>query len=336
MLTNAVWNKLGLPATGSMGLVALRLHPESRFNIFAALDRESGHRFLLLKSDRPDLRPARSLPSGRGFSTEFVRAPSDPDGSSCLQFELTDPSHADVFDVIGNDVLSHVLQAADDRTAFDAFVVRIDEWQHFLDQLPHEGLSDQAQQGLFAELWFLHRLLFPEAGPQSAVRAWAGPKALAKDFQLRGLAFEVKATSAKQHSRFGISNELQLDPRGQRLILYGLLLERVVAGGMSLVDLVLAIRSNLLEADPPSAVRFSELLLQSGYSDRDASRYTAQFAIRSQHFFDVRGDFPRIVESDLRRGVGDVRYSILQSECEQYAITEDEVRASMRAVLTAS
>ena len=336
MLTNAVWNKLGQPATDSAGLVALRLHADSQFNVFAALDQQTGHRFLLLKSDAPNLRPNRSLPSGRGFTTQFVRTPSDPDGSSCLQFELTDPAYVDVFDVIANDVISHVVQATDDRTAFGAFVARIDEWQHFLDQLPHEGLSEQAQQGLFAEVWFLHRVLLPEAGPQLAVRAWAGPKAFAKDFQLTGLAFEVKATSAKQHSRFGISNELQLDPRGQRLILYGLLLERVVAGGMSLVELILALRTELLEADPPSAVRFSELLLQTGYSDCDASRYTARFAIRSQHFFDVRDDFPRIVEPDLRRGVGDVRYSILQSECERYAITEDEVRASMRAVLTAS
>jgi hypothetical protein len=336
MLTNAVWNKLGQPATGSTGLVALRLYSESRFNVFAALDRVSGHRFLLLKSDAPNLRPARSLPSGRGFTTQFVRTPSDPDGSSCVQFELADPAYADVFDVVGNDVLSHVLRAADDRAAFDAFVARIDEWQHFLDQLPHEGLSEQAQQGLFAELWFLHRVLLQEAGPQSAVGAWAGPKALAKDFQFTGLTFEVKASSAKQHSRFGISNELQLDPRGQRLILYGLLLERVVASGMSLVELVSSIRSDLLQADPSSAVRFSELLLQSGYSDSDAWRYTVRFAIRSQHFFDVRDDFPRIVETDLRRGVGDVRYSILQSECERFAITEDEVRASMRAILTAS
>jgi hypothetical protein len=336
MLTNAVWNKLGQPAAGSTGLVALRLYPESRFNVFAALDRESGHRFLLLKSGAPKLQTARSLPSGRGFSTQFVRAPSDPDGSSCLQFELTDPAHSDVFDVIGNDILSHLLQATDDRTAFSAFVARIEEWQTFLDQLPHEGLSEQAQQGLFAELWFLHRVLLPEAGPQVAVRAWAGPKALAKDFQLTGLAFEVKATSAKQHSRFGISNELQLDPRGQRLILYGLLLERVVGGGLSLVELILALRTDLLEADQPSAVRFSELLLQSGYSDSDASRYTARFAIRSQHFFDVRDDFPRIIETDLRRGVGDVRYSILQSECQRFAITEDELRSLMRAVLAAS
>jgi hypothetical protein len=335
MLTNAVWSKLGQPA-GRTGLVALRLHPESRFNLFAALEAQTGHRFLLLKSHAPDLRPTRPLPSGRGFRTQFVTALSDPDGSSSLQFELLEPAHADVFDVIGNDILSHVLPATDDGAAFRAFIGRIDEWQYFLDQLPQGGLSDQAQQGLFAELWFLKHFLLPEAGAHVAVRAWAGPKALAKDFQLAGLAFEVKATSAKQHSRFAISNELQLDARGQRLILYGLLLERVVAGGVSLIELVSELRSDLLKADPDSAVRFSELLLQSGYSDSDAAGYTARFGIRSGRFFDVKDDFPRIVEADLRAGVGDVRYSIVQSECERFAISESDARTALQAVLASS
>jgi hypothetical protein len=257
---------------------------------------------------------------------------SDADGANCLRFELTDTSHSDVFDVIGNDVLRHVLQAANDAAAFAVFATRIGEWQHFLDQLPRDGLSEQAQQGLFAELWFMQKFLVP-VGAQRAVGAWAGPKALAKDFHLPGLAFEVKASSAKQHTKFGISNEVQLDPAGVgRLILYGLLLERLVAGGTSLPELVSSLRADLLRSDPNSLIPFSELLLQSGYVDSDAARYTARFVVRSERFFDVKGDFPRIVDADLRRGVGDVRYSILLSECEQYALSEDDVRTLIQAV----
>jgi len=318
--------------TGAAGLVALRLRPESKWNVFAALDQRTGHRFLLLKSNSPDLRPAQALPSGRGFELQYISTPSDAEGANCLRFELIDPAHADVFDVVGNDVLQHLVSAVDDKTAFAAFVARIQEWQHFLDELPREGLTEKAQQGLFAELWFLKRFLLPEIGPQGAVRAWAGPKAFAKDFQLKGLAVEVKASSAKQHSRFSISNELQLDTRGvKRLVLYGLLLERLVGGGISLVELVSDLRADLLKSDPDSAVRFSQLLLQSGYADLDASRYALRFAMRSEHFFDVKDHFPRIVEADLRRGVGDVRYSILYSECERYELGENEVRNLIRA-----
>ena len=77
---------------------------------------------------------------------------------------------------------------------------------------------------------------------------------------------------------------------------------------------------------------FAERLLEAGYLDSDASVYSLRFSLRSTHFYEVKDDFPRIVEGDLRRGVGDVRYSILQSECERYAITEDEARQLLRAL----
>jgi hypothetical protein len=333
MLSDLTWKMLGQSAAGPGGLLGVRLFPESPFNIFAALDQATGHRFLLLKSSLPNLHPKTLLPSGRGFNVAFVTTPGDPEGANCLRFELTDLRHSDVFDVIGNDVLQHLLRASDDVKAFSTFVSRIGEWQHFLDQLPGDGLSEQAQQGLFGELWFLRRFMLPELDPRRAVGAWAGPRALAKDFQLAGLAFEVKASSAKQHTKFNVSSEVQLDPAGvHRLILYGLLLERLVAGGMSLPELVAAVRADLLKSsDTDASIGFSQLLLQSGYTEANAARYTARFAIRSEQFFDVRDDFPRIVDADLRQGVGDVRYSILLSECERYAVAEETVRNLIRA-----
>ena len=86
-------------------------------------------------------------------------------------------------------------------------------WQRFLDELPAGGLTEQSQQGLFAELWFLQRGDAAGDWSRKAVRAWAGPKQLGKGLSVGGLAFEVKASSAKQHARFTISSELQLDTR---------------------------------------------------------------------------------------------------------------------------
>jgi len=332
MLNKKIWDQLEKSGNSLNGLTVLRLNPESRFNIFAAMDPVTKHRFLLLKSNKADVHPQQQLPLGRGFNFRFIITSTDPDGINCLQFELTDMLHVDVFDVIGNDVLKYILQSSDDKAAFAIFVLRIVEWQRFLDQLPKEGLSETAQQGLFGELWFLRESLLCEITPHQAVSSWAGPKALAKDFQFPGIAFEVKTTSSKQHSCFTISNEQQLDARGGRLILFCLLLEHLAAGGTSLPELVSSIRANL-QSYPDAAIRFSELLLQSGYVDMDAPKYITHFAIRSQHFFEVRDDFPRIVETDLRRGVGDVHYSILFSECDHYALNETDVRKMIRTIL---
>lgn len=326
MLGPQTWVTLRQATGVSAGLVALRLHPESQFDVFAAYDPATTRRFLVIKSARNDVRPQRPLPAGRGFLVQFVVAGTDPDGANSLRFELIDPTHADVFDVIGNDVLAHVLASADDRAAFEAFVAQIGEWQRFLDALPGDGLSPQIRQGLFAELWFMREFLLRERTPANAVLSWAGPRAQAKDFQFNGLAVEVKSSAAKEHSRFGISNELQLEVQSVgRLLLCGVLLEPLTAGGTSLPEIIAAIRISL--AGERVAFReFSDKLLQTGYRDTDAPNYLERYAIRSVRLFDVRDDFPRIVASDLRRGVGEVRYSILLSECERFRITDDAAR----------
>lgn len=326
MLGPQIWKTLGQGTGVPAGLVVLRLHPESRFNVFAAYEAATTRRFLLIKSPRNDVRPRRPLPAGRGFRVRFVVNAVDPDGASSLQFELIDPTHADVFDVIGNNVLAHVLASPDDKGAFDAFIAQIDEWQRFLDALPGDGLSPQARQGLFAELWFMREFLLREQTPANAVGSWAGPRAQAKDFQFSGLAVEVKSSAAKEHSRFGISNELQLDAQSVgRLLLCGVLLEPLTAGGTSLPEVIEAIRHSLA-GDRAAFREFSDKLLQTGYRDIDAQNYVERFAVRSLRFFDVRDDFPRIVASDLRAGVGDVRYSILLSECERFRVPDDAAR----------
>lgn len=332
MLNKNIWDQLEKSGSSSTGLVVLRLYPESMFNIFAAIDPITKHRLLLLKSNQSNICPCQQLPSGRGFNFRFVSTSGDTDGVNSLQFELADMLYVDVFDVISNDALVHILRSKDERAAFETFVHQITEWQRFLDQLPREGLSESAQQGLFGELWFLREVLFREMPPLQAVTSWAGPRALAKDFEFPGVAFEVKTVASKQHSRIAISNEQQLDSSGVgKLIMFCLLLERLTGGGLSLPELISSIRS-FLQAHPNAANLFSELLLQAGYVDKDAMQYIMHYSIRSKHYFEVRDNFPRIVEADLRRGVGDVHYSVLLSECEHYAVNENDVIDIIRTI----
>lgn len=330
MLGPQTWRTLGKSTGFAAGSVAVRLNPESRFNVFAAYDASTQRRFLLIKSARNDVRPRQPLPAGRGFQVQFVVNGTDPDGASSLRFELIDPAYADVFDVIGNDVLAHVLASADDRDAFRAFVAQIGEWQRFLDALPGPGLSLHIRQGLLAELLFLRDFLLRERTAEHAVASWAGPRAQAKDFQFDGLAIEVKSSAAKEHSRFGISNELQLDRQSVgQLLLCGVLLEPLIAGGVSLPEIVAAVRTSI--ADDRVVFReFSDKLLQTGYRDIDAQHYVERYAIRSVRFFDVQDGFPRIVASDLRQGVGDVRYSILLSECDRFLVSDEAARILIR------
>ncbi len=46
------------------------------------------------------------------------------------------------------------------------------------------------------------------------------------------------------------------------------------------------------------------------------------YNIRQETIYRVEGEFPRIMENEIRDGVGDVKYSIVISDCLSYVATE--------------
>lgn len=332
MLSPQTWVALENPSGQAAGLRAVRLHPETPLNIFAAIDRSTGHRMLLLKLRNDPGIAEHMLPTGRGFITRSEPTVEDGDGRHCMRFELSIPAYAEAFDVIGNAVLTQVLKSPNEEAAALGFIGKIVEWQSFLDQLPSDGLSEQKQLGLFAELLLLRDHLLDQVPAERAIVAWSGPKAFAKDFEFPGLAFEVKATSAKQHARLSISNELQLNEAGVgRLLVFAVLVERLVAGGVTLVGLVRDIRA-LLVATPAASALFAERLLQAGYVDAHAGRYEDGYSIRARHFLDVKEGFPRLIETDLMPGIGDVRYSVALSACSEFELQPAEVTTLLKTL----
>ncbi|EBK2060139.1 PD-(D/E)XK motif protein, partial [Salmonella enterica subsp. enterica serovar Typhi] len=49
------------------------------------------------------------------------------------------------------------------------------------------------------------------------------------------------------------------------------------------------------------------------------------YSIREYNLFKVSHGFPRIIENDLIEGVGDVKYSVMISQCKQYLVPENAV-----------
>lgn len=95
--------------------------------------------------------------------------------------------------------------------------------------------------------------------------------------------------------------------------------------GESLNQIVDSI-SQLLNTDFSALNNFNNKLLETGYFNhhRDIYKDTGYF-IRQDAFYKIEGEFPRIEENEIRQGVGDVKYSIIVDNCQNYLITETEV-----------
>lgn len=226
------------------------------------------------------------------------------------------------------DIVHHLSLIPDGQAATTAFIARLKRWQNFLEKHNPEGLSEIAQQGLYGELWFLRQVVLPYLQPIDGVKCWTGPKRTQQDFQFTGCAVEVKTTGTKQHQTLLIASERQLDDTETgTIVLLHLSLDLRQGQGKTLTEMVDSVRS-LVTNDAIAKDELENLLFEVGYLDIHATRYeNIGYTIREHNYFKVGENFPRIIESDLRSGVGDVRYTISVAECKHFSISEPEVIA---------
>lgn len=306
------------------GIMRRRILPDACCDLFLGIEKPSTRRVFLLRIAAANAPEAKFLPQARGFEVRLLTLPDDPQGHSSILLSQTNDSFRDIFTTLAKDVASHIAPTADHKTAVEQLLARLKRWQQFLERSGPEGLSEEAQRGLFGELWFFSHHLLPVLGLHG-IMAWTGPFRTAQDYQLPGLAVEVKTTTAKEHQKLQITGEKQLESSAQlRVFLFHLSLNAQRDTGVTLVELVAQVRG-MLVSGPLALAHFEDALLSAGYLDAHANRYLRPgYLKREHHFFEVTYDFPRIVGDDLRAGVGDVTYSISVAACLPYLVAETE------------
>jgi hypothetical protein len=75
---------------------------------------------------------------------------------------------------------------------------------------------------------------------------------------------------------------------------------------------------------------FNDLLFQRGWFDEHAPRYEShRLTLREEFSFLVEPGFPRLVESNLPNGVGDVNYALSLSACKAFQVETSEMLATL-------
>jgi len=269
------------------------------------------------------------LPSARGLELTALHSDDERNGVT-LQLALRERRFDNVFDALINDIIEVVDHARSETAAVTAFVSRLRHWQRFLEQVEPDGLSREAQQGLYGELWFLRERLIPLTGPYPALLAWAGPGGAHQDFLLKSCAIEVKTTGTKEPQQLIIQSERQLDDRGlAALFLFHLSIDVRESVGESLIMIVDSLRQ-LLKADTAALDLYEDRLLEVGFLQSQSPQYERTgYNVRKANLFQVRDAFPRIVAAELKPGVGSVRYSIAVSECRHFTADEDDFKSQL-------
>lgn len=308
------------------GYLNRRILTDVNYDVYIAINKPSNTRILMLRFKNYESFENISFPTSKSFVVNRVSLPKGEKGFSTLTLTLTDVKYKDIFTVLVADVIDLIGDFQEAKSAMPVFFNRLKKWQYFLEKLSPEGLSEAAQQGLYGELWFLEKLVIPTLGSLAAVQKWTGSKKTHQDFQFLKCTVEVKTTSGKQPQRLSIASERQLDNTGTgKIILFHLSLDKRCGQGETLPGIIDRLRHSISDNSDASR-EFENHLLSSGYLNIHRKNYEKiSYAVREHNYFEVEENFPRIIESDLRPGVGDVLYTISVAECKKFCISESEV-----------
>jgi hypothetical protein len=247
-------------------------------------------------------------------------------GKNALVFKLLNFQHKDIFTVLCEDLITSISAESNEKKLVKEILNRFEKWKSLFNKIGLQGLTPEEQRGLFGELYFLRKYLQVSLNFLEVVNTWIGTENQVRDFQSGTWAVEVKTTHGNNHQKVHINSERQLDITNLgNLFLYHISLEQMQNSGETLNDIVDSVIA-ILETDAFAANKFKSKIYEVGYFELQRSLYDGKgYFIRQDVFYKVENDFPRIQENEIRVGVGDVKYSIILSQCLGFVKVENEV-----------
>lgn len=325
MKINQIWDELANDTSFAKGLLLRRFSGSVLPDVFVAI--QQPEKQLCIASTISESIDVNIFQFDKLQEIQIELIP-DPNKQEkrILIFKLTNNQHRDIFSVLCEDLIANISTETNEKQLVKTLLNRFEKWKSLFNKVASEGLSPEEQRGLFGELYFIRKFMQHNNNYTAILNTWVGPASEVRDFQLGNWALEVKTTHGNNHQKIQISSERQLDTTHlERLYIYHVSLEKVQENGETLNQIVSSI-SNLLASDTIAINRFRSKLYEAGYFEQHLPLYDMTgYFIRQDTFYSVEDTFPRIQEKELRSGVGDVKYSIILSQCEGYIQTGESV-----------
>jgi hypothetical protein len=328
-----IWQILDKTDSNKYGLFKLRYSDVSNCDVFLGIKYPENYNMLMIKVPITIGKDFSFRYEFRGLKFEKI---FDPDDSNylLLNLVLVEKQFQDIYDSLISDIITAIINESEINIILKNFSNRLIKWQSLFERLKNQGLTPEEQRGLYGELFFLRSFLNSNINTIYVIDSWVGCKKEIRDFQLNDWAVEVKTTQSNNHQKVIISSERQLDTKNIRhLFLNHLSLEATHKNGETLIDIIKEILCLLIDNEI-ALKQFKFKLLEAGYFEHHKYIYEdTGYYVRKNQFFKVENEFPRIEESEIRDGVGDIKYSIILSLCDNYLVNKEIVLKILTEVM---
>lgn len=325
MKIKQIWDDLANDKSFANGLLFRRFSSAVKPDVYVALQHPENFLCVYIAISKTTEVNIANFSNLQEIQVDLFASPNEAD-KNILIFKLLNFEHKDIFAVLCEDLIANIADETNEKKIIREVLNRFEKWKSLFNKISLQGLKPEEQRGLFGELYFLRKFLQINNDFLSVISTWTGTEKQIRDFQSGSWAVEVKTTHGNNHQKVHISSERQLDTTNlEDLFLYHISLEQQQNSGESLNDIVDSV-TDILRAEAITLNKFKSKIYEVGYFDLQRNLYeTIGYHIRQDVFYKVENDFPRIEENDIRTGVGDVKYTIIISQCTPFQISETKV-----------
>jgi hypothetical protein len=320
MKIKQIWDDLANDKSLISGLLFRRYSGAVKPNVYVALQHPEKFLCVYVAISKTTEVNISNFSNLQEIQVDIFTSPNEVD-KNILIFKLLNFEHKDIFSVLCEDLIASISEETNEKKIIREVLNRFEKWKSLFSKIGLQGLKPEEQRGLFGELYFLRKFLKVNSDFLAVINTWTGTEKQIRDFQSGSWAVEVKTTHGNNHQKVHISSERQLDTTNlETLFLYHISLEQQQNSGETLNDIVYSV-IDTLRAEIIALNKFKSKIYEVGYFELQRNLYeTIGYHIRQDEFYKVEKDFPRIEENDLRIGVGDVKYSIILSQCEPFQL----------------
>jgi hypothetical protein len=320
-----IWTQLETNNSTVAGLFKLRYSETSKCDVFLGIKFPEMHRILIIRTPFGSGKEFNFKYEFRGLKFDKIYD-QDDNKFLLLNLVLIDKQFKDIFDTLVADILTAIINESNIKVILKNYSNRLIKWQSLFERFKQQGLTSEEQRGLYGELFFMRKFLQANSDFKNIVISWIGSEKQIRDYQFGRWSVEVKTTHGNNHQKVHISSERQLDITNlDNLFLNHLSLETRHQSGETLNQMVDSV-IEILSSDFTALGQFRNKLIEAGFFDHHRNLYTdIGYFLRQEAYYKVENSFPRIEERNIRNGVGDVKYSIVVSQCSDYIRTEEEV-----------
>lgn len=274
----------------SISDILKKIESNNEIKIFYGLSKEGKKRLAFLSKMTPE-----QIESTKMISVSYYK---DNDNLNWLSFDLENNNYSNLFYTFCSDMVNSLSGLHNEEEEIEYLKQRFYNWKKMFQNISTKELSEEKEQGLYGELYFLYKYMIPKYGIDKSILSWAGPLKFNKDFSIDNTWYEIKTSSVSASSiKITSINQLDSEEDGYLGVVKVEKMSPEYKGKhSSILDLIQAIIEDVDSIQLQD--NFLNKIIESGIGPEN-NFGSRRFEVKNSIIYEVSEQFPRLTKENI-------------------------------------